>query len=55
MYDEEEIHNLPEITIGEIICKVEELTGLIYGDWSDPRSELREILRLTNKLKEMMV
>jgi hypothetical protein len=54
MEDEFNPHSLPETTATEIIDKIEEMTQEIHGDWSDPRSECREIYRLLAKLKEIL-
>lgn len=54
MEDEFNPYDLPEMTAIEIIDKIEAMTQEIHGDWTDPRSECREIYRLTEKLKEIL-
>lgn len=54
MEDELDPYQMPETTAIEIIDKIEAMTQEIHGDWSDPRSECREIYRLIEKLKEIL-
>jgi len=53
---EEEIScfELPEETEEQIVEKIHSMASSIRGDWSDPRSECREIWRLCGKLKELL-
>lgn len=50
---EEEISafDLPEETKEQIIDKIEALAWNIRNDWTDPRGECRNIVRLCEKLK----
>jgi hypothetical protein len=43
-------YEMPETTEVEIIEKIREMSYEIRLDWSDPRSECREIERLTTLL-----
>ena len=52
--EKESAWDMPEITRVEIIDKISALALEIREDWSDPRSECREIVRLCNKLKEIV-
>jgi len=45
--------DMPEETPIEIIGKISALAWQIRSDWSDPRSECREIVRLCDKLRTM--
>lgn len=54
MQDELDPYQMPETTAIEIIDKIEAMTQEIHSDWSDPRSECREIYRLIAKLKEIL-
>jgi hypothetical protein len=47
------IWELPEKTKEEIIDKISALALEIRNDWSDPRGEIRKILSLCEKLKEL--
>jgi len=47
-------HDMPETTALEIINKIAALAWDIRSDWSDPRNECRAIVRLTEKLKEIL-
>ena len=49
--EEENVWDLLEETQEEIIDKISALAWQIRNDWSDPRSECREIVRLCEKLK----
>lgn len=51
MNEETTSYELPEETREEIIDKIEAMAWMIRDDWSDPRDELREIVRLCTKLK----
>ena len=53
---EEEItcFDLPETTTEEVITKIYAMASSIRGDWTDPRSECRQIWRLCNKLRELI-
>ena len=46
-------YDLAEDTKEEIINKIESFAWEIRNDWSDPRSECREIVRLCDKLKKI--
>ena len=46
--------DLPENSPIEIIDKISAMASSIRGDWTDPRSECREIWRLCTKLKEII-
>lgn len=48
---EERSYELPEGTKEEIIEKISAYAWEIRNDWSDPRSECRDIVRLCDKLK----
>lgn len=50
---EENPFELPETTQIEIVDKIEALAVSIRMDWSDPRAECREIVRLCGKLNEL--
>lgn len=54
MEDEFNVFDLPETTATEILDKIAKLAWEIRGDWTDPRSECREIVRLSEKLKEIL-
>ncbi len=54
MEDEFNVFDLPETTATEILDKIAKLAWEIRGDWTDPRSECRDIVRLTEKLKEIL-
>ncbi len=54
MEDEFNPHDMPETTAVEMINKIAALAWDIRSDWSDPRSECRAIVRLTEKLKESL-
>lgn len=55
MEDEEKTaYDLPEQTPDEIIEKIRGMATEIRNDWSDPRSECRNIWRLCDKLKELL-
>jgi hypothetical protein len=54
MEDEFNPHDMHETTAVEIINKIAALACDIRNDWSDPRSECRAIVRLTEKLKESL-
>lgn len=45
---------LPENTAIEIVDKIQALVWDIRADWSDPRSECRKIVELSDKLKTML-
>lgn len=47
-------YDLPETTAHEIIDKIHAMAQEIRMDWTDPRSECREIYRLCDKLKEII-
>lgn len=51
--EEENVWDLPEETKDEIIDKISALAWNIRNDWSDPRGECREIVKLCKKLKEL--
>ena len=53
MEDEFNPYDLPEMTATEIIDKIEAMAWEIRNDWTDPRGECKEIVRLTEKLKEL--
>lgn len=46
--------DLPEDSKEEIVDKIYAMASSIRGDWTDPRSECREIWRLCKKLKEIL-
>ena len=50
---EENPFELPETSQSEIVDKIEALAVNIRMDWSDPRAECREIVRLCSKLNEL--
>ena len=52
MDDEMSCFNMQEDTCEQIIEKIYEMATSIRNDWSDPRSECREILRLCDLLKK---
>ena len=54
MEDELNSYDLPESTKEEIIDKIRAMAQEIRMDWTDPRSECREIYRLCDKLKELI-
>lgn len=45
--------DLPEETKLEIINKIEAFADKIRSDWTDPRSEIKNIKRLCDKLRSM--
>lgn len=49
-----ETFELPEETAEQIIDKISALAWDIREDWSDPRTECREIVRLCELLKQKM-
>ena len=49
------VFDMPEDNAEQIINKIYELTSSIGDDWSDPRSECRNIWTLCEKLKIMIV
>ena len=52
-YEEIDAWDMPEETPMEIINKISALAWKIRGDWSDPRSECREIVSLCDKLRTL--
>lgn len=54
MEDEFNPHSLPETTATEIIDKIAAMAWEIRSDWTDPIGECRTIVRLTEKLKEIL-
>ena len=48
------VWDLPESTAIEIADKIQALAWEIRSDWSDPRSECRKIVELTDKLKTLL-
>ena len=52
MDDEMSCFNMQEDTCEQIIEKIYEMATSIRNDWSDPRSECREIWRLCDLLKK---
>jgi hypothetical protein len=50
--EEENPHELPEETFSEMLDKMSALAWCIRNDWSDPRHECREIVRISNKIKK---
>jgi hypothetical protein len=51
MSEEQNCFDMPEETAIQIIDKIDSLAASIRSDWSDPRSECRNICRLCEKLK----
>lgn len=51
--EELSVFDLPEETANQIIEKIYNMASSIRSDWTDPRSECREIWRLCRKLKEL--
>lgn len=51
--EEENAFELPEDTKEQIIDKISALAWEIRNDYSDPRSECREIVKLCEKLKNV--
>jgi hypothetical protein len=49
--DEVSCFDMPEETAEQIIDKISKMASSIRSDWSDPRSECREIWRLCDLLK----
>lgn len=47
-------HEMPESNQVQIIEKIYEMASVIRADWSDPRTECREIWRLCDKLKTFL-
>ena len=54
MEEEFNPYDMPETTAMEIISKIEAMAWEIRNDWTDPRGECRTIIRLTEKLKEIL-
>lgn len=54
MEEEFNPYDMPETTAVEILDKIAEMAWEIRNDWSDPRGECREIVRLAEKLKEIL-
>ena len=54
MEEESTTYDMPETTAVEIIDKIAAYAWEIRGDWTDPRGECRAIVRLTEKLKEIL-
>lgn len=55
MADEEKTTwEMPEETAVQIVDKIRSFASDIRGDWTDPRSECREIWRLCDVLKERL-
>jgi len=54
MEEEFNPYDMPETTAMEIISKIEAMAWEIRNDWTDPRGECRVIIRLTEKLKEIL-
>lgn len=52
--EEENIFDMPEDTKEHIIDKIYAMSSSIRNDWSDPRSECRQIWRLCDLLKTMI-
>jgi hypothetical protein len=53
MEEEFNPYEMPETTALEIINKIASMAREIRNDWTDPRNECREIVKLTEKLKEL--
>lgn len=49
--DEDKSFEMPEETATEIVEKIRAMASRIRNDWTDPRSECREIWRLCDLLK----
>lgn len=46
-----DVYEMPTNTDYEIADKIESLAWLIREDWSDPRTEVKEIIKLCKMLK----
>jgi len=53
MDDKIDIWTLPENSKGDIIDKIEAMADSIRNDWSDPRTEVRRIKILCQKLRDL--
>ncbi len=53
MDDEIDIWTMPENSEAQIIDKIEAMADSIRMDWSDPRSEVRAIKKLCQKLRDL--
>jgi hypothetical protein len=54
MEEEVDAFDMPETTKEEIILKISSLAWRIRNDWSDPRSECRDIVRLCHILTDLI-
>ena len=52
MEEEIDCFTLSEDTVVQMADKISAMASSIRGDWTDPRSECREIWRLCTKIKE---
>ena len=55
MVELRDVLEMPETTAAEIIKKIYGMASSIRGDWTDPRTECREIWRLCDLLHAMIV
>ena len=52
--EEKSAYDMPELTAFDIVDKIEAYAWEIREDWTDPRFQVKEIARLSQRLKSML-